>query len=169
MAQPVEIAFCRVWQHKSIQLLRAAELGAYMAMAHATLATGLDPLPADKPTRATIARIALTAWIRIEDKVMKALNDTLPVLRAAYDHSEIVLARRINRAKLSHESRRLKLRAKQFVDYEAQRFVDETALSGIIQPFQATKYNPNDYDKGQRQAAVSARETLRGKDRPLKD
>ena len=169
MAQPIEIAFSLIRDHKAYRRLNCTERGIFVALVQACLLDGIDPLPAQPTKLQALCSATPRQWQYAQEAVLVALSELLSKLKGAYektfDRREKL---RINQL-MTQEKKRLARRAASFTQCEAQSFADGTALSGIIQPFKATKYTPNDYDQGQRQAAVSARETLQGKDRPLKD
>lgn len=164
MAQPIEIAFRQVRNHKTVLALNATARGAYVALVNACIIDGYDPLPESVTVLHRLSGASPGQWGKVGALVQEALSATLGTLKNRFENDTIRQLRRIEVAFDSHEKRRLKKRATQFVKHEAHNFVQTESLSlGIMQPQpKATNFRPQNCDM---QARTIAKEN---RNKPLK-
>lgn len=168
--RPIDIIFCQIWDRKSIKSLRASELGAFVALCHACLVEGFDPLPADKATLQVLARVSPQQWQWAEKRVIAALEDALGILRAAYeeDQGKQETRRRVARI-ASYAARAGKNLSENLTAMPIEFSSQDESLSGISQPLKATNFSSNKTDLRAREQAKSAQKQAKVSHSPLTD
>ena len=147
MAQPVEIPFSVVRDHAAVRHLNAAAFGAYSFLVMAALWDGVNLAEQNDASLALITRSHMTTWLRQRKAILKALSDSLPLLRARYQNHAKSFAAFRQRQRAASEKGQLSLARKRELRKRAISFVQEPLTAPmILQPHKREPFSSQSTD-----------------------
>lgn len=94
MAQTVEIPFSLVRDHPAVRNLNAQAFGAYCSLVMAALFDGVDLNAQNDRSLVWLSRSHGLTWNRIQSDVMRAVNETFPIVFETYQKKKHVARKR---------------------------------------------------------------------------
>ena len=155
----VEIPFSIVREHAAVRHLNAAAYGAYSLLVSAALWDGVDLAEQNDASLAFLSHAHGLSWQRMKKEVIKAVANSLPVVRAAFQKK---LA-----ASEAHGFRSQKVWLKAYAARMARKKIDESRLFAeqtvgatlLLQPTKALLHKESSSDMKEHRA-VSQRNKL---------